>query len=208
MPPKSTSIGGFGEFILNDPTSEGVEAHVRYGFSDELNAAGIVGTGSTNKGFRLGGELVYNFFPDADGQFGVSAIGSMVYLKRLGNGGVQSRLAPMIHKKLGVGGYETTLYLAVPFYFEARSGTSTSGSQVAFGSLFDISRGSRTYLATELGLNINKSESYLLLGIGFRYGELKWGDSDLFQKREPRKAKKNEEDEKEYRTEDFDKPIK
>jgi hypothetical protein len=173
-----------------------VEARGRYGLSDDLNVATILGVGSKSKKFRLGGEAVYNFIPDWEGQFGLSALASVIYLRRFNSGGIQLRVGPMGHKKFqGFGLNPAIVYLAIPFYFEGRSGRYTTGSQIVLGSLFDLTYGGDYYLSGEAGVKIGNSESYILAGVGVRFGDLR------FEKR--RKSSGENRGEKEYRDEDF-----
>lgn len=204
--PQSAAISGFGELLLSDPTSEGVEGRARFGLSDEWNVAGIVGTGSKNKKFRLGGEAVFNVLPDFEGQLGFSALGSVIYLNR-GTGGLQFRVAPLVHKRFdGFNGLPIVTYAALPFYLEARSGSYTTGSQLALGGVFDLTPTNRYYAVGEGGIKLSRSESYILVGFGLRLGELR------FERREKGrgagKGGKGRADgevpgDREYRDEDF-----
>ncbi|RYZ97050.1 MAG: hypothetical protein EOP11_22565 [Proteobacteria bacterium] len=176
--PKNSGAGGvFGEILLSDPTSEGVELQGRYGLSDDWNVKGIIGFGSKTKRFRVGGEGIFNIIPDYEGQLGFSALGSVTYINRgdfLG-GGMQLRIAPMIHKTISTwADLPANLYAALPLYFEGRRGTYTTGSQFVVGSLFDLNSTARSYISTEVGIRLSKAESYLLLGFGLRIGELKF----------------------------------
>lgn len=177
LPHNSGAAGVFGEILISDPTSEGVELQGRYGLNDDWNVKGIMGFGSKTKRFRLGGEAVYNIIPDWEGQLGFSALGSVTYINRgefLG-GGLQLRVAPMVHKKITTwADLPATLYAALPFYFEGRGGKYNTGSQFVLGSLWDLSDTSRTYLSTEVGVRLAKAESYLLVGFGVRIGELRF----------------------------------
>jgi hypothetical protein len=194
----SGAVGVFGEILLSDPTSEGAEVRGRYGLSDDLNLAAILGVGSKGKQFRFGGEAVYNFIPDWDGQLGVSALASAVYLERFSSGGVQLRVGPMLHKKFeGFGLNPAIVYFGLPFYFEGRSGHYDTGAQVVLGGLFDIADAGRFYASGEGGVKLSKSDSYILAGVGVRFGELR------FYKREKSSRGGSSGGEKEYRDEDF-----
>jgi hypothetical protein len=214
LPEKSAAISGFGELLLSDPSSEGIEGRARFGLSDAWNATGIIGTGSKNKGFRLGGELIYNMIPDWEGQFGISGMASATYINR-GTGGVLFRFAPMVHKRFtGWNALPALVYASLPFSLEARSGTYTSGSQFVVGSLFDISEAKRFYVGGEGGIRLAKAESYVLLGFGIRLGEMRFdrkersGQDAEHKERttgqDPeRKERKTGKGEKEYSDEDF-----
>jgi len=198
LPQNSGAVGIFGEMLLNDPTSEGAEVRGRYGLTEDWNLGAILGTGSRGKKFRLGGEAVYSILPDWDGQIGLSALASAIFLNRANGTGLQTRIALMGHKKFdSFTGFPATVYLAIPFYLEARKGTYTTGSQVVVGSLWDINSQSRFYASTELGIKIGNSESYVLAGAGFRLGELR------FYKKERGSNQERKSGEPEYRDEDF-----
>jgi hypothetical protein len=195
----SGAVGVFGEILLSDPTSEGAEVRGRYGLSDDLNVAAILGVGSKGKQFRFGGEAVYNFIPDWDGQLGFSALASALYLERFSSGGVQLRVGPMLHKKFeGFGLNPAIVYFGLPFYFEGRSGHYDTGAQIVLGGLFDIADQGRFYASGEAGVKLSKSDSYILAGVGVRFGELR------FYKREKGShGGSSGSREKEYRDEDF-----
>lgn len=196
LPRNGTAAGAFGELILNDPAGEGVEARARYGLSDDMNVGAILGTGSKNRKFRFGAEGVYNFIPDWQGQLGISALATAMYLKRETSGGFQLRLAPLVHKKVeALNGNPATLFLSLPFYLEARSGSLSSASQAVLGAIFDVNREGRWYLVSEAGLKISRAESYVLLGGGYRFGEMQL-----------RRRFRNSETERdrEFRSEDFE----
>jgi hypothetical protein len=198
LPQNAGSVGLLGEILLSDPSSEGLEAHGRYGLSDDLNVGVILGNGSKAKRFRFGGEAVYNFIPDWEGQVGLSALGSAIFLRRPGSGGLVLRLAPMVHKQVdGWSGLPTTLYVALPFLIEGRSGTYTTGTQLVVGGLADIDDSKRYFLNGEAGIKLAKSESYVLIGAGLRLGELR------FAKKEGPRGGREQGGEPEYRDEDF-----
>jgi hypothetical protein len=141
-------------------------------------------------------EGVYGFIPDAPGQFGFSVLASAVYLKR-DNGGLLLRLAPMGSKEIdGLNGLPNILYVALPVSVDARGGNYTTGTQLVFGSLFDLNDNGRYYAGLEGGISLAKSESYILGGLGMRIGELK------FENKDPKKSG-GKDDSDEYRDEDF-----
>jgi hypothetical protein len=175
LPQNSAAIGVLGEIGLSDPTSEGIEFRGRYGLTPDWNLGATVGFGTKNKQFRLAGEAVYNILPDYEGQVGFSVLGSLTFLNRYGRGGIQFRVGPMIHKRItAFNDLNATLYLGLPFYFEARSGSYTSASQIVFGSLWDINADQRVYVSTEAGIRLARADSYIMAGVGYRFGELRF----------------------------------
>ena len=206
LAPKNSSLSGVGEILLSDPTSDGFEVHGRHGLNEDWNLGAVIGGGTKDKRFRLGGEAVYIIFPDTRGQFGFSIISSAMLLQRTSSTGLQLRMGPMGHKKFtAFNGLPGLVYAALPFYFEARSGHYTTGTHIVVGSLIDLTHDHRFYAGGEVGIRISKYESYLLAGVGFRFGELK---IEVEEKEKPAKnhPKSSEEpEEREYRSEDFQK---
>lgn len=175
LPRNSGAVSVLGEMILNDPTSEGVEARARYGLSAEWNVGATLGTGSDGKSTRIGAEAVYSILPDWEGQIGLSALGGATILNRFGSAGLLMRTALMAHKKVtGWGGLPASVYLGIPFQIEARKGNYTTGWQFILGSLFDIEDSGRFYMGLEGGVSLSKSESFVLVGAGLRLGDLRF----------------------------------
>ncbi len=183
LPQNSGAVSGFTEIILSDPTSEGLEARGRYGLSDDWNLGLNLGAGSKNKKFRIGGEAVFNLLPDWEGQVGVSILANAVYLRRYDTGGLQTRIGPMVHKRVTAwNGYPANIYLAIPWYQEIRGSTFSSGTQLVLGTVFDIAQASRYYAGAEVGIKLAKTDSYILLGLGARLGDLKFNRGEESKK--------------------------
>jgi hypothetical protein len=206
LPQNAGALGIFTELLLSDPTSEGVEARARYGLTDAWNVGLNIGGGSKGKKFRMGGETVFNVLPDWEGQLGLSGIASATYLRRLDGGGMQFRIGPMIHKRLtGWIGMPANIYLAIPWYQEIRGSTFTSGTQLVLGTNFDIADAGRFYAVAELGIKLAKTDSYILVGVGTRLGDLAFNRGAANGKKSgvPRSGKRNSDEE--YTDEDFKK---
>jgi len=175
LPPNSGAVSGMGEIVLTDPTSEGIEGHARYGLNEDWNVGAIVGTGDKDKNFRLGGEGVFNLLPDWEKQLGLSFLGKVLYLRRFDTGGLQTQVGPMLHKRItGWNSLPANIQAGIFWELEARSGNFTSGSQIEVGSNFDIASAGRAYMATELGIRLARTDSYILVGLGFRLGDLEF----------------------------------
>jgi len=202
LPQNAGAIGAFGELLLSDPTSEGVEARARYGLTDAWNLGVNIGGGSKAKKFRMGGEAVFNLLPDWEGQLGLSFLGSATYLRRMDGGGMQFRIGPMVHKRFeGWGGLPANIYLAIPWYQEIRGSTFTSGTQLVVGSAFDIAEEGRFHMVTELGIKLAKTESYILVGVGTRLGDLAFNRGAASGAKKSGVPRRGGEDE--YTDEDF-----
>ncbi len=206
LPPNSGAISALGEILLTDPTSEGIEAHGRYGISDDWNVGAIIGTGTKDKNFRFGGQGVFSLLPDWEGQLGVSIIGTALYLRRYDGGGLQTQVGPMIHKRLtGWSGLPANLHAGLIWQVEARSGQFSSGSQLVFGSDFDVADHGRYYMSAELGIRLARTDSYVLLGIGTRLGDLAFNPKKETRDSALPKNTKRGSGERNYTDEDFKK---
>lgn len=204
LPENSGAVSTFGELLLSDPTSEGIEARGRYGLSEAITTSVILGTGTDGKRLRFGGELVYNFIPDWEGQLGISGLTGLQYLKRYSSGGAQFRLGLMIHKKVdGINGYPSTFYAALPFQLEARDDSVKSGSQIVLGSLVDFS--STFYASGEGGVKIGNADSYIMIGAGLRFGEVRFERRESRRNRDssPTRLPSSQKESDVYREEDF-----
>lgn len=183
LPGNAGAVGGFGELLLSDPTSEGLEARARYGYSDDWNFGAHIGVGSKSKKFRIGSEAVFNLLPDWQGQLGLSFIGGASYLRRYDTGGLQTRIGPMVHKRFtSWGNLPANVYIALPWYQEIRGSVFTSGTQLVGGSAFDVAEAGRAYMLAELGVKLAKTDSYILIGAGWRLGELSFKPGDSTKK--------------------------
>jgi hypothetical protein len=173
LAPNAGAIGAMGEIVLTDPTSEGLEGHARYGLNEDWNVGAIVGTGDKDKNFRLGGEGIYTLLPDWEKQLGLSFLAKALYLRRYETGGIQLQVGAILHKRItGWTNLPANLHAGIFWEPEFRSGNSSSGTQIELGSNFDIADQGRTYVAAEVGLKLARTDSYVLLGIGWRLGDL------------------------------------
>lgn len=213
--PGKYSVGSFGEFILNNPSGEGVEVRAKRGINDMVNLEPFLGFGRKQRGFRFGVAAPINFFPDTENQPGISLLMTGQYVKRETYSGINFQGAPMIHKIVaGVDHLPLNLYLGFPFSLELYDGKYKTGLQMAFGGLYDVSRDGTYYLNSEAGLSLNHSESYVLFGGGIRFAggsassrAVHWNDENPVEKdREEPKPNvlktKSVDDNEEYKPEE------
>ncbi len=107
----------------------------------------------------------------------------------------------------GWSGLPANLHAGFLWQLEARSGGTASGTQLVLGSDFDIAGSSSVYMTTELGIKIARTDSYVLLGVGTRLGDLTFERKDDNEKRgrgEKSGGSKRKEDDN-YTDEDFKK---
>lgn len=211
LPKNAGAISGFGEILLSDPTSEGIEARGRYGLNEDWNVGAMIGTGTKEKNFRMGGEAIYTLLPDWEGQVGLSFLGDAVYLRRYETGGLQMRVGPLLHKRItGWGGLPADLHTGLFWQIEARQDHLTSGTQIELGSNFDLSEAGRYYMGAELGIKLAKTDSYILVGFGMRLGDLAFHPKEKHDEALPAQPKRgrgkgNNSKSDDYTDEDFKK---
>jgi len=168
--PGRYSLGAYGEFLLNNPSGEGIEIRGKRGINDMVNVEPFIGFGNKNRGFRFGAAVPINFFPDAASQPGISLLLTAQHLKRETYSALQFSAAPLFHKTVeGVDQLPLNLFLGFPFSLELFDGSYKTGLQLAFGGLYDMTRDGTYFLASEAGVSLNKSESLVLLGGGIRF---------------------------------------
>lgn len=208
LKPGSHSIGILTEVILSNPSSEGIELRAKRGINDMVNLEGIFGTGSDNRRLRFGGQSTITLFPDADGQPGISLYVSTLYLKRESYGSLLLSGGPMIQEMVdGMHGLPINLYLAAPWTIELHKGNYNTSFQLAFGANYEISDQRNWFANTEAGLSLSRSESYVAVGVGMRFGSTAF-DMQKEKKHKRKNGKnrnddENTDDEEELRSEDF-----
>lgn len=153
------------EAVLTD--GGGIAANLRYtqGVTDLNNAFALVGTGTNVRNFRIGGGMTFDFIPDIEGQPGVGVGLQGIYYRYKFGGQLETAVTPYIHKSFENGkGNSIEPFLALPFGPAFRTGDYNWQTQVVIGGIFH--RGSSPVrFVGEVGVDVNKSESYLSGGV-------------------------------------------
>jgi hypothetical protein len=74
---------------------------------------------------------------------------------------------------------------------ELHDGTYTTGSQIAFGGLYDIDSHQNWFLSAEAAISLRRSESYISAGVGYRLGT---GNEPRIQRRRSREPEDSYEE--------------
>jgi hypothetical protein len=119
--------------------------------------------------FRIGGALTFDFFPDIERQPGIGiAVQGIYYRYKYGYGQLETSAIPYIHKRFyGADGNAIEPYFALPFGPAFRSGTYHWQTQVVLGAIYSREN-SDLHFVSEVGVNVNKAESYISGGILFQ----------------------------------------
>lgn len=146
----------------------GAAANIRYtqGVTDLNNFHAILGMGTGQRKFRIGGAVTFDFFPDVDDQPGIGIATQAIYYRYKGDfGQLELAAVPYAHKVFYNGeGNQIEPFLAVPVGPAFNSGKYQWQTQVVLGALFHKDN-SALHFVGEVGVNVNKTESYVSGGI-------------------------------------------
>ena len=163
--PDHFSLGLEPELTFTDGAGIGVNAKYFHGLSDLTNAMGVIGTGSGPKNFRIGGGVVWDFFPDIDQQPGIGLGTQAVYYRHRDFVRLELTAIPYIHKAFKMGDSVVEPFAAFPFGLGFRSGGYDGLLSVAVGTIFGQSNQLR--FVVELGVDVDHSDTYLAGGVSF-----------------------------------------
>ena len=173
---KCFSTGTAAEIFLKDPTGEGIEFRLKYGFSSTLNTQLIVGAGNATRGFRLGLQNNYSIFPDLEGQVGLAVSSTILHLERENGSGLLFNAGPLLHKRLDLLPLPANFYFSTPISIEFNHGSYRTGLQLVTGAVAHMDT---WFFTTELGLGIGEEQSYLALGGGFNFSSTSNSAEDI-----------------------------
>lgn len=151
---------------LSLTSGAGIGANLKYtqGLNEFMNVAGLLGTSSGDRKFRVGGQLTFDFFPDIEGQPGIGVTTSALYHRFTEYGQLELTAIPYIHKTFKIGrGEEIEPFMAFPYGMALSEGRYRSISTVSLGSLFKSSEHLRFVL--EMGVAVNNMQSYISGGV-------------------------------------------
>lgn len=146
----------------------GVAGNIRYtqGVTDLNNLNLILGTGTGERKFRVGGNFTFDFIPDVGDQPGMGIAAQGIYYRYDGNyGQLETAAIPYIHKTFhNRSGDTVEPFLAVPFGPAFRSGKYHWQAQMALGALFKPKTSALSFIG-EVGVNLSKTESTISGGL-------------------------------------------
>ncbi len=162
------AIGIEPEVIVTNGAGVGATVKYTHGLNDLLNLQGLVGMGAGPRNFRVGANLIFDFFPDIDNQpgMGIAVQGLFVtmpgYLFQVEISG-----SPYIHKAFTVNGTELNPFLAVPMGMSFSGGRYQFQGTAALGAMFKPVESFR--FTVEVGLGWLHTESYVSGGVTYYY---------------------------------------
>jgi hypothetical protein len=164
--PGSVALGIEPELYLTPSAGVGFNAKYTQGLNDLMNAQAIIGTGSGPRRFRIGGNLIWDFIPDVEGQPGIGLATQALYYRIPDAGRLELTGVPYIHKSFPQGDDQAIdPYFAFPIGFAFTDGEYKALSTAVVGALWKQSE--HISFSTELGININHSATYFSGGLIF-----------------------------------------
>ena len=164
----SFAIGIEPEVVFSNPATVGAQVHYRHGIDDLINVFAAAGFVSDPRMFRAGGGVLFDFFPDVEGQPGIGiATHGFVYQQQPS---VLLELAaiPYIHKSFKTGGgHEIEPFVALPFgvnYFEREFLPTFTVTVGTYYSPIEHFR-----FTFELGVAVNNASSHIAGGVTYFY---------------------------------------
>lgn len=162
--PEQFGMGIEPELTLTSGAGLGINARFQYGVGQMTNAHFWVGNGVGPRGFRVGGAISFDFFPDIEGQPGIGMAISGLYWRNAAGGRLDTTVIPYIQKTINSNDGAFTPYLAIPLGLAfTDAATYAAISQVAVGSAFKLSE--RFTYFIEVGVGMTNSETYLSTGL-------------------------------------------
>lgn len=165
VPESEYSLGFEPELTLSNGAGMGGNLKYQKGISSISTLEGIIGTGGGPRGFRVGGNLTFDVFPDDGNQVGLGFAPQTIYYRNKGEGQLEVTLVPYLHKTYVSSTTEVEPFVSVPFGMAFADGNYHSISSLVVGAMFKGSDNVR--FTTELGIAINRAETYVAGGITY-----------------------------------------
>jgi hypothetical protein len=162
--PGEFAIGLEPELVTTHGPDIGVNFRYAQGLNDLSNITGIIGSGGGDRGFRVGGALTQDFFPDVEGQPGVGIAFQGLYVKLPNAGSVEVSAIPYLHKALKASNYNIEPFISVPVGLSLSEGRYNVQVNGVLGTFFEHSVHVRTIVEVGIALN-NNSYTYISGGV-------------------------------------------
>lgn len=157
------------QVIFNRYAGFNVLGRFATGLSDSTAVESIVGFGEVD--FQLGGFFKWIPVPDVGDQPAIGGKVGILYARADGETELSLRLHPMVSKKFETEVGDITPFVSLPFGITNRDGDSYSPIQIAGGAEWKTLNWENLRFMAELGLNLNKSFSYLSVGLVYEFDE-------------------------------------
>ncbi len=170
LAPQQFSIGVEPEVLFTQGGSTGINLRSTYGLSEWSNLAAVLGTGSGNRQFRVGGLWICDIFPDTSEQpgLGVAIQGLIIQLPQK-KWGTEFLVTPYLHKTFSSPGKGLPIepFFAIPIGLSLSQGAYQELITLSFGALFQHNEHFKSVI--ELGVSVSHTSSYMSGGIIYYY---------------------------------------
>lgn len=155
--PDSFRIGASLQSLTAGKGGLNVGSFLDAGWRDDLSSRFLFGVGAVD--FHLGASLKYVPFPDVDNQPALG-VRTAFWLTRMDDTSVTTlQVAPLASKKINIKKGKLTSYVAIPINLVFLKSKSETGTQFTFGAEYEHPDWHDVFLAGEISLDLNKSES-------------------------------------------------
>ncbi len=165
LPPGDFSLGVEPEIITSNPSGAGFNLKPKFGTTPFLNWEGIIGTGSGDRGLKLGATADFDWFPDVEHQPGIATPFTLLYNQISGDNIINYFFSPMLYKTFKGESAEYIPFISMPFGWSIRNSRNSNFSQFVMGSMFKSPGTQYFRFSVEAGFNINRSFSYISGGV-------------------------------------------
>ncbi|MBC7385825.1 MAG: hypothetical protein H7301_06655 [Cryobacterium sp.] len=164
--PGKNAVGFEPEITLTHGGGVAGNIHYTQGLTPLNNLNLILGTGTDSRQFRVGGSFTFDFVPDIGDQPGMGIAAQAIYYRYHDEyGQLETAAIPYIHKSFHDGqGNVVEPFLALPLGPAFRSGHYKWTTAIVLGAMYQPKAAAVRFIG-ELGVNLNKTESYISGGI-------------------------------------------
>ncbi len=155
IPQDQYTLGLEPEVMFDRGGSFGMNLRYTHGMSESSNLTGILGTGSGARGFRLGGAMTFDVFPDAGKQPGVGFGGQALLVQRSAGTTMEITGFAYAHKNFTVTSdwiKAAEPFVAIPLGLALGGGRYQAITSLSMGSIFVHNPHLRSVLELTVGL--------------------------------------------------------
>ena len=155
--------------VFNRYDGANVVGHAETGLTPESSVEGLLGFGTTD--YQLGGFYKFVPFPDVEGQPALGGKAGFILAHVDHKEEASFRFHPLISKQLDTDIGKVTPYASIPFGITIRGSDTYCPVQIEAGAEWKIPDNENFRVSGELGINLNKSFSYISIGLAYLFDD-------------------------------------
>lgn len=171
LPAGKYQVGIEPQLFTNRDNGANVNVFFDANLRDDLSARVSMGAGAID--FNAFASVKWIPFPDVDNQPAMGLRGGIGMARNEDENFLEAQIAPLVSKKFDTIYGLTVPYLAVPFTFLNTKDDSYVASNLAIGTEFHHTEWNQVTFGAELGLELNKSYSYISIFAAFPFDSAK-----------------------------------